>query len=253
MFDLPVNPVRDADRRRQPPPADIEFYSVEEIEALARAVASGAHRGHQWQTLTPELITERAREDHQDAELVRVAGYTGLRRSELVALRWSDVDFTTRQIHVRRTISARVLVDTPKSGKRRSVPMTDRALGALDRLAQRRDFTGPRDYVAVSTMGDHINPDSMAQRVVKAQANAGLRPLHFHGLRHSFASQLVAAGLGLADVQKALGHAHIETTARYLHARPAHELAAAFSRAQSGFAFETANVAGPVGELPSAE
>lgn len=119
--------------------------------------------------------------------------------------------------------------------------MSDRALGALDRLAQRRDFTPPHDYVAVSTVGDHVNPDSMAQRVVRAQAKAGLRPLHFHCLRHSFALQLVAAGLGLAGVQKALGHAHIETTARCLHARPAYELAAAFSKAQSGTAFESAS------------
>ena len=254
-FALPTNPVRDADRRRQPPPADLEFYSVEEIEALARALAAGAHRGTQWEALTPEVTAERTREDQQDAEIVRIAGYTGLRRSELVALRWSDIDFTTRQIHVRRTISAGIEVDAPKSGKRRSVPMTDRALGALDRLAQRGDFTSPVDRVAVSTMGGHINPDSLAQRVVKAQANAGLRPLHFHGLRHSFASQLVAAGLGLADVQKALGHAHIETTARYLHARPAHDLAAAFSRAQSGTAFETGAATAPrrdsVSGLPS--
>ena len=71
-------------------------------------------------------------------------------------------------------------------------------------------------------------------RVRKAQENASLRRLALYGLRHSFASQLVAAGLGLADVQKALGHAKIETTGRYLHARPAHELAAAFSRAQAG-------------------
>lgn len=101
--------------------------------------------------------------------------------------------------------------------------MTDRALGALDRPRGRLDD------------GQPTNPASLAQRVVRAQL-LELRPLHFHGFRHSFVSQLVTAGLGLADVQKALGHAHIEATVRYLHARPAHDLAAAFSRAQSGTA-----------------
>ncbi|MDO9440612.1 MAG: site-specific integrase [Beijerinckiaceae bacterium] len=233
-FGLPTNPVEDADRRRQPPPKAIEFYSVEEIEALARALAAGAHRGEQRPTLTEEEVEQNRRDDAQDAELVRVAAYVGLRRSELIALRWRDFDIATRQLHVRRTISAGVEVDAPKSGKQRSVPLSDRAAGALDRLSQRDDFTGLDDYVAVNAAGERIDDSALAMRVRKAQENAGLRRLALHGLRHSFASQLVAAGLGLADVQKALGHAKIETTGRYLHARPAHELAAAFSRAQAG-------------------
>lgn len=231
-FDLDRNPVADADRRRQPPPPDLEFYSLEEIEALARALAAGLHRGRQPMDLTTEEIEQRKYEDRQAAELVRVAAYAGLRRGELVSLRWSDVDFAARQLHVRRTMSRGVEVDAPKSGKRRSVPLTDRAAGALDRLSQRDAFTEPDDYVAVNELGRRIDDSALAMRVRKAQEAAGLRRLGLHGLRHSFASQLVARGLGLADVQKALGHAKIETTSRYLHARPANELADAFSRAQ---------------------
>ena len=232
-FDLPLNPVADADRRRQPPPREITFYSVEEVEALARALQAGKQRGEQRPTLTDDEVEQYKRDDAQDAELIRVAAYVGLRRSELIALRWRDFDITTRQLHVRRTISAGVVVDAPKSGKHRSIPLSDRAAGAFDRLSQREDFTGPNDYIAVNAVGERINDFALAMRVRKAQENAGLRRLGLHGLRHSFASQLIAAGVGLADVQKALGHAKIETTSRYLHARPAHELAAAFSRAQA--------------------
>lgn len=71
----------------------------------------------------------------------------------------------------------------------------------------------------------------------EGSSKRGLRPLHFHGLRHSFASQLVAAGIGLADVQKALGHVYIEMKARRLHARRVHDQAAAFLRVQSGTTF----------------
>ena len=235
-FDLSTNPVGDADRRRQPPQPDLEFYSLEEVEALARALESGQHRGHQREDLTDEEIEQRRYEDRQAAELVRIAAYTGLRRGELVSLRWGDVDFETRQLHVRRTMSRGVEVDAPKSGKRRSVPLTDRAGGALDRLSQRDAFTGPNDYVAVNEVGGRIDDSALAMRVRKAQESTGLRRIGLHGLRHSFASQLVARGLGLADVQKALGHAKIETTSRYLHARPANELADAFSRAQESAA-----------------
>ena len=92
-YGLATNPAQHADRRREPDPASLAFYSPEQIEALARALADGKHRDPRRPALGDDEIAARAREDAQDAELIRVAAYAGLRRGELVALRWRDVDF----------------------------------------------------------------------------------------------------------------------------------------------------------------
>ncbi len=64
-----------------------------------------------------------------------------------------------------------------------------------------------------------------------ASVPAGSTPLRFHDLRHTYGSLLVAGGIDLAAVKSAMGHSRISTTERYLHARPASELAARFTRA----------------------
>jgi integrase len=97
--------------------------------------------------LSPSEIETRAREDAQDAEVIRVAAYAGLRRGELVALRWRDVDFAGRKIVVRRALSAAVELKSTKSRRARGVPLPDQAATALDRLSRRGEFTGPDDYV----------------------------------------------------------------------------------------------------------
>src|SRR5918994_5341476 len=84
-FALPHNPALAADRRPEPERARLDFYSPEEIEALARALVDGRHRDPSRPAITTEEAAARGDEDRQDAELVRVAAYTGLRRGELVA------------------------------------------------------------------------------------------------------------------------------------------------------------------------
>jgi site-specific recombinase XerD len=64
--------------------------------------------------------------------------------------------------------------------------------------------------------------------------------LKFHALRHSYGSLLVAGGIDLPSVKAAMGYSRITTTERYLHARPAGELAARFTRALSGIAIPAA-------------
>src|SRR6059058_3190689 len=71
----------------------------------ARSLAAGAHRDPARPGMSPGEVEARAKEDVQDAELVRVAAYAGLRRGELVALRWRDVDFAGHKIIVRRSLS----------------------------------------------------------------------------------------------------------------------------------------------------
>ncbi len=230
-FELARNPALAADRRPEPERARLEFFSPEEVEVLAGALAAGGHRDESAPAVSDEESTARAEEDRQDAELVRVAAYTGLRRGELVALRWRDVDFGLRKIVVRRAISANVEASSTKSRRAREVPLADQAAEALDRLAQRPDFIGPDEFVFTNRFGRRLDASALRRRVERARAAAGLHPLRFHDLRHTYGSLLVAGGVDLASVKSAMGHSRITTTERYLHARSAGELADKFTRA----------------------
>lgn len=230
-FGLPKNPVLAADRRREPEPGRLDFYSPEEVEALARALAAGLHRDPNAPAVSDDEAAARAAEDRQDAEIVRVAAYAGLRRGELVALRWHDVDFERRKIVVRRAVSDGVETTSTKSRRAREVPLPDQAAGALDRLSQRGDFTQGDDYVFANRLGRRLDGSAVRRRVDRARDRAGLRPLRFHDLRHTYGSLLVAGGIDLASVKAAMGHSRITTTERYLHARSASELADRFTRA----------------------
>ncbi len=230
-YELPSNPARHADRRAEPQPGPLAFYSAEQIEELARALAAGKHRDPRAQTVGDDELAARAIDDAQDAELIRVAAYTGLRRGELVTLRWRDVDFPRQKMTVRRSLSGTVEATSTKSRRAREVPLPDQAAAAFDRLSRRRDFTAPDEYVFVTRFGRRIDPSALRRRYERARDAAGLEPLRFHDLRHTYGSLLVAGGIDLASVKAAMGHSRITTTERYLHARPAGEQAMRFTRA----------------------
>lgn len=233
-FGFARNPVTAADRRLEPERARLDFYAPEEVEALARAVAAGQHRDPCRPAVNDAEAEARAAEDRQDGEIVRIAAYTGLRRGELVALRWRDIDFTRHKLVVQRAISANVEAMSTKSRRARDVPLPDQAAGALDRLSQRPDFTTPDDFVFVNRLGRRLDASALRRRVERARDAAGLRPLRFHDLRHTYGSLLVAGGVDLASVKAAMGHSRITTTERYLHARSASEMADRFTQALSG-------------------
>ena len=134
-----------------------------------------------------------------------------------MALRWRDVDFPGQAIRVRANYSFGELV-TPKSGKVRSVPMVPEVAQALARLGQREQFTGDEDPVFAGPVGGHIDASALRRRYAAAAKRAELRPLPFHSLRHYFGSMAVNRA-SLVQVQSWMGHSHIQTTARYLHAK----------------------------------
>jgi integrase len=235
-YALPANPAQQSDRRREPDAAALAFYSPEQIETLASALAVGAHRDSSRPALSSDEIVARAREDAQDADLIRVAAYAGLRRGELVALRWRDVDSAGRKLIVRRALSGETEVRSTKSRRARQVPLPDQAAIALERLRQRGEFVGPDDYVFANRLGRRLDPSALRRRFERARDAADLEPLRFHDLRHTYGSLLVAGGIDLPSVKAAMGHSHITTTERYLHARPAGELADRFTCAFAGTA-----------------
>ncbi len=185
---------------------DYDFYSREEIDALVNAAASD-----------------------QDAAVFLTAAMTGLRRGELVALRWRDIDFPGDAVRVRANYSFGQLV-TPKSGKVRSVPMVPEVAQALARLSTRELFTADEDPVFAGPAGGHLDASALRRRYVAAVRRAGLRALPFHSLRHYFGSMAVNRA-SLVQVQSWMGHSHIQTTARYLHSKSQADDAAILARA----------------------
>ena len=222
-FGLPGNPAAATDKRREPDRSTLVFYSPEEIEALARALSDGAHRE------TTQRGSLEIAEDAQDAELVRVAAYAGLRLGELLALRWRDVDFAGHALTISRAISSGTESST-KSGRVRRVPLPDQAAAALDRLSKRGDYTSAADRVFCNVFGRTLDGSALRRRFKRARDAVALRALRFHDLRHTYGSLLAAGGVDLVTIQAAMGHTALATTGRYLHARPASEQAALFTR-----------------------
>jgi integrase len=241
-YALPANPAKGADKRREPHPGALLFYSPEDIEAIARAFEDGRHRQRSTQSCSEQDCEAQRAEDQQDAELVRVAAYAGLRQGELLALRWSDVDFAGSALNVARAMSAGIESST-KSGHMRRVPLADQAASALARMSQRKRFTSPDDLVFCNVFGRPLDDSALRRRYRRAQTAAGIRPLRFHDLRHTFGSLLAMRGVDIVTIQKAMGHSALATTGRYLHARPASEQAKAFTAAFAVAASELAAAA----------
>ncbi|MTD44851.1 tyrosine-type recombinase/integrase [Conexibacter sp. W3-3-2] len=240
-FGLTANPAAEATLRRADGPGRLEVFDVDQVEALARAAASGEWRTRTekgeidnrkssalWQRDEATVALHRA-EDQQLAEMLRVACYTGLRRGELVVLRWRDVRWAERVLVVERALSDGVEV-SPKSRRARYVPLADQPMAALERLSQRANFTSPDDFVFCNVVGDRLDPSALRRRYVCAREAAGLPPLRFHDLRHTAGSLLVRV-IDPASVKDILGHADLKTTERYLHAQRASALADAATKA----------------------
>lgn len=149
-----------------------------------------------------------------DLAIVMTALKAGLRRGELLALEWGDVDFVAGKIFVRRSVW-KGKITSPKGWRPREVEMSPQLATALK---AHRHLRGK--YVFCNPDGSMMTRDEIKRIVPSACKRAGLRPLQWHALRHSFASQLTMDGVPLKVVQELLGHATIEMTMRYAHLAP---------------------------------
>jgi integrase len=214
-FALAANPVEHTDKRREPQPAALDYYEVEEVEALARVCEQGAHRPTAG--VGEDEVAARAAEDHQDADAFRILFYTGIRVGELLTLRWADVDLDARLLLVRRNLSAGIETE-PKGRRHRYVPLPDPALSALARLGARYEFIGDDDYVICNRWGRRLDDSALRRRYYRGCEVAGLRRVKLHGLRHA-AGSILARVADPVFVRDYLGHSKLSTTDRYVSAK----------------------------------
>ena len=187
--------------------------------------------------LTPEQaqqFLEAAKGDPFEALFV-LALTTGMRRGELLALQWADIDFVHGILQVRRTITRLpnrgFVVSEPKTTKsRRAIQLTELAVDALKRHRTKQHETRlkvgmawqSQDWVFCTDVGTPLEPTTMLRSSFwPLLAKAGVPKIRFHDLRHSAASLLLSMGTHPKIVQELLGHSNISMTLdTYSHTIP---------------------------------
>jgi integrase len=146
-------------------------------------------------------------------DVITLALNTGMRKSELLGLEWSQIDLDHRRI--------RLLNGKSKSAER-IIPMNSKVQALLSNLAQTRDS----ELVFSSYRKIGAGVSDLKKGFSTAVRLAGIKHVRFHDLRHTFATRLVQAGVDLITVQQLLGHARITMTARYAHSASDTKIAA---------------------------
>jgi type 1 fimbriae regulatory protein FimB len=168
---------------------DREYLFEDEVEAMVKAARKG-----RW--------------GHRDATLILMGYRHGLRISELVNLRWQQINLKTAHIHVRRLKGSRTSVH----------PLSGEEMRALRQL--QRDYPDS-PYLFVSERGGPMTPDAARKMIRKSGEVAELQfPVHPHMLRHGCGYYLAAKGIDTRAIQDYLGHANIHHTVRYTQLAP---------------------------------
>ena len=169
----------------------------------------------------------------------------GFRRSEVLGLKWHNVDFENGSIRICETLqqstkaitgSTNYTDDTKTESSNRTMPMTDRArvilLAQKERQNRNREFLGNRyidnDYVCTFDNGKEITPNYLSRSFHKIIVNSDLPKVRLHDLRHSSASNLLSQGFSVIQVADWLGHSESTTTLKfYAHADKSSKMAIA--------------------------
>ncbi len=187
---ISVNPAREIERRKENNARDRYLLPHEET-ALRNAISVAC----------PERLPE-----------LDIALNTGMRRSEQFNCDWAWVDLERRVLTVPRS----------KSGEKRRVYLNDTAVAAF-RLLWR--FSEGKGKVFAHLYNSHKTTGAR-EWFEQVLSDAGIVNLHWHDLRHTFASRLVMKGVDIRTVQELMGHKTIQVTLRYAHLAPQHQLEA---------------------------
>jgi integrase len=176
----------------------------------------------------------------------RLMATTGMRRGEVVGLRWSDIDLPkgksarvgedkVARVRVVQTVAmagTRPTVGTPKTAAgRRTITLDDETAAALrahhnrqraEKLAMGAGWKGADDRVVLEADGSAIHPQVLTRRFITAVRNVeGLPLIRLHDVRHSYATAALAAGVPVKVLSQRLGHADVSITLRtYAHVMP---------------------------------
>ena len=168
---------------------------------------------------------------------VMLAAFYGLRRSEVVGLKWDAIDFEKKTIAIRHTVTVcaekgrriEVAADTTKTASsRRTLPLAPAFQTKLAALKEQQEknrilcgrsyCTDYLGYVLVDAMGNRLKLSYISTAFPALLKRNGLRPIRFHDLRHSCASLLLKNGVPMKQIQEWLGHSDFSTTANiYAH------------------------------------
>lgn len=202
---------------------------------VADAVDAPRPQRREHSALIPEQIGVllKSVEGHPLEMIVQLAIGTGLRRGEILALSWDDVDLDAGVIRVRRSLvptKAGNRVQEPKTVKgRRSVPLPRSTVSALkhqrakqaEHRLQLASLYQNNGLVCAREDGSPFQPGAVTQMFARLTKKAGLPPIRFHDLRHTHASLLLERGVHPKVVQERLGHSTILVTMdTYSHVMP---------------------------------
>ena len=229
-FRVNVDPMDGFERAPATASGDFDVYSVEEVWALVRAAAAGAHHTGQRaytrttrvgrkvhvpaRPFTPAELAGRHDQDLYDDAAILTAALCGLRRSGLLGLRWRAVLWEQYAILVRRGFTEVGGDRLPKGQRVYSVPAAQQVLDLLNRLQAVQGDPLPDDRVFQGPGGTPMDGSALYRRYREIQTAAGVRALRFHDLRHTFGTQAIASGAHVNDVKEWMGHRRLSTTMR---------------------------------------
>ena len=179
-----------------------------DVRLREKRVNGNAWRRGRRQAVLPDLSTS-AFADYLHP-MVLLSLNTGLRRGEVLQLKWADIDLLQGKLVVRG--------DNAKSGKRRYVPLNDEALKTLQRWKIGTEST---EWVFAGRDGGRMMGIKTSWKGVLL--SAAITDFRWHDLRHHFASRLVMKGVDLNTVRELLGHSDLTMTLRYAHLSPEHK------------------------------
>ena len=215
-----------------------------ERELVARNVAHGARARRRpparaaaraWSAEELRAFLSSARQ-HRLYAALHLAAHTGMRRGEIVGLKWSDLDRVASRLSISRTLQSvggrPVEFGVKTRTSRRTVDLDHHTMRQLDRWRRRLRHEGlphgADDWMFCNAQGRFLNPESVSQLFDRIVRRSGLPRIRFHDLRHTHASLLVAAGVPIKVVSERLGHAHPAFTMHtYQHLLPGMGAAAA--------------------------
>ena len=195
---------------------------------VAERVVPPRIKKHEVRTLTWEEVARFLQhvEDDQYRTLFLLDIQTGLRRSELLGLRWRDVNCSIAMLAVRRAWiklpSGRKTMSETKSGQSRVVYLPPQSIDALrlHREGQGK-LSGDDDFVFCHSDGSPFDPDHVSKKFKRIATEAGVGTLRFHDLRHTHATLMLSENVNLKVTSERLGHSSVAITGDlYSHVQP---------------------------------